>query len=272
MADSFVGYISLGWPSWCFRIWMHCSRILWLSEFWLKSQLLLWWLPIVCTHGLGLLLLLFIHGVLTDTVWGFSFLVLSVQSSLCSCICKGASFFGFWKLSFLIFMKIWSIPLTWDPSTMPVIWRFCLFMVFYVFCMFLSFIIFSFSYSFLILSRSYTLSSRPDNLSLAWFILLVRVSFDFSGWIIGLFQSIFISSLVLANVCISLLNSVFRFWILFVISINLMFAFSWALRIHLFSLNSFPLLLLDLLCAFFKHIEFFEVCDCYFKWCVPGLI
>lgn len=62
------------------------------------------------------------------------------------------------------------------------------------------------------------------------FIVLGRISLEFSSWVIGFFffNSIFISVWVFFNVSVSLLNSVSRSCYVFTVSISLMFVFCWA--------------------------------------------
>lgn len=89
---------------------MHCSMLFWISSSPLRHQLLFWW---------ALLYMWLV--VLLLQVFQYTFFVLCA-----SCFCISVSFFHFWTFSFMVLLKIWSMPLTWDSSPLSIstIWRF----------------------------------------------------------------------------------------------------------------------------------------------------
>lgn len=106
------------------------------------------------------------------------------------------------------------IPLSWgfSASVMPIIWKFGFFSWNYVIplCFFSWFFIllFYFLYSLLVWSRS-SLSLSPDILSCAWFILVVRIFFEFSYelWCLSISSLFHVES---SDVSISFLNFILK--------------------------------------------------------------
>ena len=130
--------------------------------------------------------------------------------------------------SFCNLLKIGSMPLAWDSSlsSMPQVWNFFQSLMFPI-CFFLVFLFLFNS----ILSCLFGLGHLffPSNLyilSYSWFILHARLPFEFASWVTRLLTSISIFAWALIDVSISLLDSVLKFWIIFVISISLCFVLS----------------------------------------------
>lgn len=132
-------------------------------------------------------------------------------------------------------------------------------MVFLVFCMFLSAHLDFFPpHTLPIWSRSSSLTLSPDILSSAWFILPGSLSHVFSNQDTEFFKSIFISSCVLFNVSISLLNSVFH-TLSCIVSVAYMYFFCTLLMYLLLPSWSS----MKRVHTVFKFLQFFDrICDC----------
>lgn len=145
-------------------------------------------------------------------IW-FSFRSCLVGVLWASCYLQGSVFSLGGGTFFFILVKDLSMP-----SSIPIIWRFGLFEVCHISCLFLSY----FSYFFHILclfhldALLYT-HALIYHLLVDVFILLERLSLEFSSWVIGTFDYIFISVWSLLNVYGYFLNFVFDSWTVFVI-------------------------------------------------------
>lgn len=120
----------------------------------------------------------------------------------------------------LLCLQLNSLVFSWHP-----IFSVCSFSAFVGF-------LFSFSHYLLIWSKSASYSSL-DSLPSACFILLARLFFQFSTLAIKIFNSTFIQAWILF-ICLPT-ESYLKYWIVFIISISLLFVFSWASLRSLFS-------------------------------------
>lgn len=111
---------------------------------------------------------------------------------------------------------VYAIDLGFFSPSLPVIQRYCFVFLFVLFCFLhdptflvyffpmLYFFVFLLLLLFLLIwFRISLLSPRPNILSFAWFILLIKLSFEFSSWALGIFSSTLMSALVLFRVSVS---------------------------------------------------------------------
>lgn len=132
-------------------------------------------------------------------------------------------------------LKIWSVSFTWGSplSSIPAISIF-FFIVFHISCMFLSCVLLRLFCIPCFWSRSSTFSSSPDSLEdiLCYVQSAWKLSFEFSSWFIGLSIpcSLHIGS---SSRLLSPYWTLIEFWIVIVISVILMFLFSWVPPRHL---------------------------------------
>lgn len=137
------------------------------------------------------------------------YLVLWVHVSIVICLClakERSLLWSCWRSG----LHLWQDP---SPLTNSYNWKICccffkdipyfLYVLYLVVCLFC----FVFPYSSFLWLRSSTSSLSADILFSAWLILLLKLYFVFSGWIIGFINSILISASFVFNVFISWLNS-----------------------------------------------------------------
>lgn len=184
---------------------MHCSSLFWLLNA-IKRSDVIW--------------SVFLYMWLTFSVWTliwFSFRSCRVVVLCASCYQHGVSFLWRRGTFFFSLVKDLSMPLTM-PSSIPIIWRFDLFVVPHISCLFHSY--FSLFFCILCLFYLYYLlycQAMIYHHLVGLFILLERLSLEFSSWVTGTFDYIFISVWGLLNFYVSLLNFVFNSWTFFVI-------------------------------------------------------
>lgn len=116
IADSFTGYISLGWPSWSFRNWNALFQVF--LAFKVST------FSFIC----DLCFLFYVFNILTVIgMWAF-LLVLSIWCLCSSCICLSMSFLSLGKFFNLVEDLIYSSNFWFFSSPMPIIWRFIYFL------------------------------------------------------------------------------------------------------------------------------------------------
>lgn len=196
MADSFEVYISIGFQSRSLRTWSALLQPILAFKMPRRYHMLFEGFSFIC--DLCLVFELW-YGFHSGLVW-LGFCGLHV-------ICRGVSFL--WGGTFFfILVKDLSMP-----SSTPIIWRFGLFVVSHISCLFLSY----FSYFFHILCL-FHLDSLLYIQALIYHLLVdVFILLEFSSWVIGTFDYVFISVWSLLNVYGYFLNFVFNSWTVFVI-------------------------------------------------------
>lgn len=129
-------------------------------------------------------------------LWGVYFLVLSIWCTMWVFVFVWVFWSNLGMFSCIIFLKIWSMPLTWYySSNMLIIRRFDVFIMFYSSCLFL-FCVNAFVYSLCICFNflQVCLQVLCNVLLSTWPILLVRLSLEFSNWNVELLFFHFIMS------------------------------------------------------------------------------
>lgn len=143
-----------------------------------------------------------------------------------SCICMVVAFLSLGKFSPMIWLKIWSMEVSWDSSTssMPAVLKFSLFMMSHNSCTFFFCDFLKNINSLCYLVKILYIILEP------WYSLFCLIhstlKLEFLHWIVMFSNSIICSAWVLFSVPIFLLNAALKYWIVSVLSIILMFVFS----------------------------------------------